>query len=53
MAIRAVNISSIKAHSDPIFFRLELLNHDDTHKLGVFLFYINSLRKPSNLCLIL
>ena len=35
MAIRAVNISSFKAHSDPIFFRLELLNLDDTHKLGV------------------
>ena len=28
-AIRAVNNSSIKAHSDPIFFRLELLNLDD------------------------
>ena len=34
-AIRAVNNSSFKAHSDPIFFRLELLNFDDTYKLGV------------------
>ena len=34
-AIRVVNNSSFKAHSDPIFFRLELLNFDDTYKLGV------------------
>ena len=31
--IRAVNNGSFKANSDPIFFRLELLNHDDTFKL--------------------
>ncbi len=37
-AIRAVNNSSFKAHSDPIFFRLELLNLDDTYKLGVLSF---------------
>ena len=37
-AIRAVNNSSFKAHSDPVFFRLELLNLDDTHKLGVHSF---------------
>ena len=37
-AIRAVNNSSFKAHSDPIFFRLELLNFDDTYKLGVLSF---------------
>ena len=30
-AIRAVNNSSFKTHSDPIFFRLELLNLDDTY----------------------
>jgi len=36
-AIRAVNISSFKAHSDPILFRLELLNLD-TYKLGVLSF---------------
>ena len=30
--------SSFKAHSDPIFFRLELLNLDDTYKLGVLSF---------------
>jgi len=34
-AIRAVYNSSFKAHSDQIFFRLELLNFDDTYKLGV------------------
>ena len=34
-AIRAVNNSSFKTHSDPIFFRLELLNLDNTNKLGV------------------
>ena len=32
---RAVNNSSFKAHSD---FRLELLNLDDTYKLGVLSF---------------
>ena len=37
-AIRAVNNSSFKAHSDPIFFRLELLNFVDTYKLGVLSF---------------
>ena len=37
-AIRAVNNSSFKAHTDPIFFRLELLNFDDTYKLGVLSF---------------
>ena len=37
-AMRAVNNSSLKEHSDPIFFRLELLNLDDTHKLGVLSF---------------
>ena len=37
-AIRAVNNSAFKAHSDPIFFRLELLNLDDTYKLGVLSF---------------
>ena len=37
-AIRAVNNSSFRAHSDPIFFRLELLNFDDTYKLGVLSF---------------
>ena len=37
-AIRAVNNSSFKAHSDPIFLRLELLNLDDTYKLGVLSF---------------
>ena len=37
-AIRAVNNSSFKAHSDLIFFRLELLNLDDTYKLGVLSF---------------
>ena len=36
-AIRAVNNSSFKTHSDPIFFRLELLNLYDTFKLGVFI----------------
>ena len=38
VAIRAVNNSSFKAHSDPIFFRLELLNLADTYKLGVLSF---------------
>ena len=37
-AIRAVNNSSLKAHSDSIIFRLELLNLDDTYKLGVLSF---------------
>ena len=37
-AIRAVNNSSFKAHSDPTFFRLELLNLDDAYKLGVLSF---------------
>ena len=37
-AIRAVNNISFKAHSDPIFFRLELQNFDDTYKHGVLSF---------------
>jgi len=37
-AIRAVNNSSFKAHSDPIFFRLALLNLDDAYKIGVLSF---------------
>ena len=37
-AIRAVNNNSFKAHSEPIFFRLELLYLDDTYKLGVLSF---------------
>ena len=37
-AIRAVNISSFKAHSDPIFFKSELLNLYDTYKLGFLSF---------------
>ena len=39
--ISAVNSSSFKTHSDPIFFRLELLNIDDTYKSGVHIFYEN------------
>ena len=49
-AIRAVNNNSFKAHSDPIFFRLELLNLDDTYKLGVLSFmheYVNKILPTS------
>ena len=48
--IRAVNNSSFKAHSDPILFRLELLNLDDTYKLGalsVIHDIFNSLAEPN------
>jgi len=37
-AIRAVNYISFYAQSDPIFFRLDLLNLDDTYKLGILSF---------------
>ena len=54
-AIRAVNNSSIKAHSDPIFFRLELLNLDD--KLSVLSFmhkyFMKTFQLPSMICFIL
>ena len=38
VSFRAVNNSLFKAHSDPIFFRPELLNLDDTYKIGVLSF---------------
>ena len=48
-AIRAENNSSFKAHSDPIFFRLELLNLDDTYENLPTSFHdmFNSLAEPN------
>ena len=36
--IRAVNNSTFKAHSNPLFSKLKLLNLDDTYKLSVLTF---------------
>ena len=56
-ANRAVNNCSFKAHSDPIFFRLELLNLDNTYKLGVLSFmhkyFMKTFQLLSMICLIL
>jgi len=37
-AIRAVNNSTLKAHSNPLFSKLKVLNLDDTYKLSVLTF---------------
>ena len=37
-AIRAVNNSTFKAHSNPLFSKLKVLNIDDTYKLCVLTF---------------
>jgi len=37
-AIRAVNNSTFKAHSNPLFSKLKVLNLDDTNKLCVLTF---------------
>ena len=37
-AIRAVNNSTFKANSNPIFSKLKILNLDDTYKLCVLIF---------------
>ena len=37
-AIRVVNNSTFKAHSNPLFSKLKLLNLDDTYKLSVLTF---------------
>ena len=56
-AIRAVNNSSFKSYSDPTFFRLELLNLDNTYKLGVLSFmhkyFMKTFQLSSMICVIL
>ena len=37
-ATRAVNNSTFKAHSNPLFSKLKVLNLDDTYKLCVLTF---------------
>ena len=50
-AIRWVNISTLKAHSNPLFAKLKVLNLDDTNKLSVLTFmhgYFNDNLRPSS-----
>ena len=55
-AIRAVNNSTFKAHSNPLFSKLKVLNLDDTYKLCVLTFMhgdtlMITFPLPSKICL--